>query len=166
MYQPVKLNRKIKTLEELKLVVKNLKKQKKRTVFTNGCFDIVHAGHVKVFQEARGLGDVLIVAINSDSSVRALKGSTRPVVPHEQRREVIAALESVDYVIVFDELDPLSVIEELMPDVLVKGGDWNVDNIVGREVVERAGGSVRSIPLMDGVSTTDIINRIRESCSE
>lgn len=162
MHQPGRLRCKIKTLKELQQDVQALKEKGKRAVFANGCFDIIHAGHVRLLQDAKDLGDVLIVAINSDNSIRALKGSHRPIIPQEQRAEVVAALEPVDYVVIFDELDPLRVIKDLEPQVLVKGGDWSVDSIIGREVVEGVGGSVHSIPLMDGVSTTQIINRIKE----
>ena len=162
MHQSRRLKSKIKTLEELSRIVKGLKRQGRKVVFTNGCFDIIHAGHVKLLQEARDSGDVLVVAINSDSSVKVLKGSKRPINPQGQRSEVVASLESVDYVVIFDELDPLKVIEEIEPQVLVKGGDWTADNIVGREVVEKAGGKVLSISLMDQVSTTDIIKKVAE----
>lgn len=162
MHQSRRLKSKIKPLEELSQIVQELKRQGKQVVFTNGCFDIIHAGHVNLLQQARDSGDVLVVAINSDSSVRTLKGRQRPVNPQQQRSEVVASLESVDYVVVFDELDPLRVIEEIEPQVLVKGGDWALETIVGREVVERAGGKVLSIPLTDWVSTTDIIKRVAE----
>ena len=162
MHQSRRLKSKIKTLGELSRIVKGLKRQGKQVVFTNGCFDIIHAGHVKLLQQARDSGDILVVAINSDRSVRALKGSKRPINPQDQRTEVVASLESVDYVVVFNEPDPLRVIEEIEPQVLAKGGDWTADNIVGREVVEKAGGKVLSISLMDQVSTTDIIKKVAE----
>ncbi len=161
MHQPRRLTGKIKTIDELRLTVAALRRQGVQVVFTNGCFDLIHSGHVKLLEQARAAGDMLIVAINSDSSVRALKGPERPVVPQEQRAQVIAALESVDYVVVFDELDPLRVITELVPQVLVKGGDWTPDTIIGRDVVERAGGKVFAIPLMDGASSSDILKRIK-----
>lgn len=162
MHQPRRLTGKIKTIDELRLTVAALRRQGMQVVFTNGCFDLIHSGHVKLLEQARAAGDMLIVAINSDSSVRALKGPERPVVPQEQRAQVIAALESVDYVVVFDELDPLRVITELVPQVLVKGGDWTPDTIIGRDVVERAGGKVFAIPLMDGASSSDILKRIKQ----
>ena len=165
MRQPRRLKSKIKTLDELKLEVIKLKRHGKRVVFTNGCFDIIHAGHISLLQTARDFGDVLIVGINSDSSVRALKGMERPINPQQHRADVVASLECVDYVVVFEELDPLKVIEEILPQVLVKGGDWSVDAIVGRDVVERAGGKVLSIPLKEGVSTSDIIKRITDRFS-
>ena len=132
----------------------------KRVVFTNGCFDLLHPGHVRYLSEARALGDVLIVALNSDSSVRALKGAGRPIMSEKERAEVMAALEAVDYVTIFSQETPRDLIASLLPDVLVKGGDWPTEMIVGREEVEAAGGSVFSLPLVEGSSTTDIIQRI------
>ena len=130
-------------------------------MFTNGCFDLIHAGDVRYLSEARALGDALVVALNSDRSVRALKGEGRPILNEHERAEVIAALEAVDYVIVFDEETPRELIAALLPDVLVKGGDWPLDEIVGRDEVEAAGGRVLSLPYVEGSSTTDIIERIR-----
>ena len=160
MHQPRRLKNKLKPLPELKREVEQLKTRAKQVVFTNGCFDILHAGHVQYLQDARDLGDLLIVAVNSDCSVRALKGPDRPVNPQAERAEVVAALEAVDYVVIFEEPDPLKVIEEIRPHILVKGGDWPVHDIVGRQVVEESGGRVLSIPLQPGVSTTRIIKRI------
>ena len=157
------MQEKIKSSGELKALVAGLKQQGKTVVFTNGCFDIIHVGHVRLLQEAKAFGDVLIVALNSDSSVRTLKGADRPFVSEEQRAEVVAALEMVDYVVVFDELDPLRIITELMPQVLVKGGDWTVDTIIGRDVVEQAGGRVIPLRFVDGISSTSIIKRILNS---
>jgi len=135
----------------------------KRIVFTNGCFDLMHIGHTRYLQATRGLGDLLVVGVNSDASVRALnKGAERPIVPEAQRAEVLAALACVDYVVLFDEPDPGRLIAELQPDVLVKGGDWAPDQIVGRETVEARGGFVTTIPLVPGVSTTALINKIRK----
>lgn len=135
-----------------------------RVVFTNGCFDILHVGHVRYLQAARDLGDLLVVAVNSDASVQSLsKGPERPIIPQEQRMEVLAALGCVDFVVLFSENTPLEVIEMLQPDLLVKGGDWSVDHIVGREVVESRGGRVRSIPLIPDISTSIIIQRIQQS---
>ena len=138
-----------------------MKRAGKRLVFTNGCFDLIHAGHVRYLSEARALGDALVVALNSDRSVRALKGEGRPILNEHERAEVIAALEAVDYVIIFDEETPRELIAALLPDVLVKGGDWPLDEIVGRDEVEAAGGRVLSLPYVEGSSTTDIIERIR-----
>jgi len=138
--------------------------QGKRIVFTNGCFDLMHVGHTRYLQAARDLGDLLVVGVNSDESVRILnKAPDRPVVSESQRAEVVAALGSVDYVVLFNEPDPQNLIAALQPDVLVKGGDWAVERIVGREIVEARGGTVRTIPLVPGVSTTSIIQRIRST---
>lgn len=133
-----------------------------RIVFTNGCFDLMHVGHVRYLEQARALGDLLVVGVNSDASVRALKkGPERPLVPEDQRAEVLAALACVDYVVLFNEPDPGRLIADVQPDVLVKGGDWAPDQIVGRDTVEARGGTVRSIPLVPGVSTTAIVNKIK-----
>ena len=139
-----------------------MRREGKRVVFTNGCFDLLHAGHVRYLTEARGLGDALIVGLNSDRSVRVLKGDGRPILNESERAEVIAALEAVDYVVVFEEDTPKELIARLLPDVLVKGGDWPLDQILGREEVEAAGGRVVSLGYLKGSSTTDIIARIKE----
>jgi D-beta-D-heptose 7-phosphate kinase/D-beta-D-heptose 1-phosphate adenosyltransferase len=133
----------------------------RRLVFTNGCFDILHVGHVRYLNHARELGDALVVAINSDAAVRALKGPSRPVVSESERAEMLANLRAVDYVVVFDALSPRGLIARLLPDVLVKGGDYTLDMIHGREEVEAAGGRVVSLPFIDGASTTGIIERIK-----
>jgi len=138
-----------------------MKRAGNRLVFTNGCFDLLHAGHVRYLSEARALGDALVVALNSDRSVRELKGEGRPILNEQERAEVIAALEAVDYVVIFDEETPRELITALLPDVLVKGGDWPLDEIVGRDEVEAAGGRVLSLPYVEGSSTSDIIERIR-----
>ncbi len=130
-------------------------------VFTNGCFDLLHPGHIRYLAQARALGDALLVAVNSDRSVQILKGQGRPILNENERVEVIAALRAVDYVTVFDEETPHSLIIQLRPDVLVKGGDWPLDDIVGREDVEAAGGKVLSLPFLEGSSTTEIIERIK-----
>ena len=130
-------------------------------IFTNGCFDLLHIGHTRYLQEAKRLGDRLVVGINSDNSVRQLaKGPDRPIVPAEQRAEVLAALTCVDYVTIFNEPDPLVLIQALKPNILVKGGDWSTDRIVGKEFVEAQGGLVRSIPLIPDISTTKIVEKI------
>jgi len=131
-------------------------------VFTNGCFDLLHPGHIQSLEQARALGDALVVGLNSDKSVRELKGPGRPVFPELERAEILAALECVDAVVIFDELTPRSVIAALLPDVLVKGGDWPSNQIVGREEVEAAGGRVVSIPVVPGYSTTAILEKIRQ----
>ena len=133
----------------------------RRVVMTNGCFDLLHPGHVKCLEEARSLGDLLVVAINSDASVRRLKGAGRPVVPEAERAEILAALAAVDYVTVFDEDTPRQIIARMLPDVLVKGGDWGASEIVGRAEVEAAGGRVVTIPLEPGYSTSALLERIR-----
>jgi rfaE bifunctional protein nucleotidyltransferase chain/domain len=135
----------------------------RRVAFTNGCFDLLHPGHVRCLEQARSLGDCLIVAINSDASVRALKGSGRPVIPAEERAEILAALEAVDRVVIFDEPTPARLIARLLPDVLVKGGDWGRDEIVGRGEVEGAGGSVVSVEVEPGYSSTELLGRIQNS---
>ena len=132
----------------------------KRLVFTNGVFDLLHVGHVRYLAQARALGDVLLVAINSDRTVRELKGPNRPVFDQAERAEILAALRFVDYVTVFDNISPRSLITELLPDVLVKGGDYQLDQIHGREEVEAAGGNVISLPFVEGASTTDIIKKM------
>src|SRR5256884_5218372 len=136
---------------------------RRRVVFTNGCFDLLHPGHVRGLELARQMGDALIVGLNSDASVRQLKGPTRPVIPEQERAEILSALESVDAVVIFDELTPREVISQLLPDVLVKGGDWPGDQIVGREKGEAAGGRVVSIPLIPRSSTTPSLTQTRES---
>ncbi len=146
---------------ELRRVREELRAAGRRLVFTNGCFDLLHVGHVRYLRQARSLGDALLVAVNSDRSVRALKGEGRPVLEEAERAEMLAALEAVDFVTVFDEESPRALIGELLPDVLVKGGDYALDEIHGREEVERAGGRVLSLPFVEGASTTDIIERIR-----
>jgi D-beta-D-heptose 7-phosphate kinase/D-beta-D-heptose 1-phosphate adenosyltransferase len=148
---------KILTLERAFEVVEDLKRRGKRVVFTNGCFDLLHPGHTRYLAEARKLGDVLIVAVNSDRSVRALKGTERAIQPEAERAEILAALKVVDYVTIFDDLTPQAVIARMLPQVLVKGGDWRPDAIVGRREVEAAGGQVFSIPVVEGFSTSSII---------
>jgi len=148
---------KILTLERAFEVVDDLKRRGKRVVFTNGCFDLLHPGHTRYLAEARKLGDVLIVALNSDRSMRALKGAERAIQPEAERAEIMAALEPVDYVTIFDDLTPQAVIARMLPQVLVKGGDWKPDAIVGRTEVEAAGGRVVLIPVVEGFSTSSII---------
>ena len=154
--------RKIKTLEEMLQVRSELRAQGRKLVFTNGCFDLLHVGHVRYLNQARALGDALVVAINSDRSVRENKGEGRPLVPEAERAEVLSALACVDYVTIFDERTPQSVIDAIVPDVLVKGADWGLSEIVGRETVEKAGGVVRNITLVPGRSTTSIVARVLE----
>ncbi|HEV2197026.1 MAG TPA: D-glycero-beta-D-manno-heptose 1-phosphate adenylyltransferase [Candidatus Acidoferrum sp.] len=153
------------TLEEAILRFGREERNGRKVVFTNGCFDLLHPGHIRGFEQARQLGDALIVGLNSDSSVRQLKGPARPVIPEQERAEILSALEAVDAVVIFNEPTPREVIARLLPDVLVKGGDWPGDQIVGREEVEAAGGRVVSIPLVPGYSTTTILRKIREGAS-
>jgi len=146
--------------ESLRLRIRSLHEDRKKVVFTNGCFDLLHVGHIRYLKAARELGNCLVVAINSDNSVRALKGDERPIIPEGQRAEVLAALSFVDYVIIFEELDPSRLISLLQPDVLVKGGDWAPGQIAGKEQVEASGGRVLSLPLVEGVGTSAIISSI------
>jgi rfaE bifunctional protein nucleotidyltransferase chain/domain len=152
---------KILPAEELTAVIKLEQAKGKKIVFTNGCFDLLHRGHLYILMEAKKLGDLLIVAVNSDSSVREIKGASRPIVPLEERAELLAALEMVDYVTSFQETDPYRLIAALRPDVLVKGGDWRKDEVIGGDLVEATGGSVEVIPYLQGFSTTKIVERIR-----
>jgi D-beta-D-heptose 7-phosphate kinase/D-beta-D-heptose 1-phosphate adenosyltransferase len=154
---------KIMTLEEAKDECERLKASGKKIVFTNGCFDILHPGHTRYLSSARQLGDHLIVAVNSDRSVEAIKGPKRPIMNQEARAEIVSALGCVDTVLIFDDDDPFNVIQYLLPDVLVKGGDWSEDKIIGADVVKAAGGEVRRIPFITGFSTTEIIKMIKDS---
>jgi rfaE bifunctional protein nucleotidyltransferase chain/domain len=149
------------TQNELILHVAQHKRNGQRVVFTNGCFDLLHPGHIRGFEQARALGDMLVVAINSDSSVKFLKGEDRPIIPQGERAEILAALQAVDYVVIFDEITPREIVARVLPDVLVKGSDWGENEIVGRKEVEAAGGCVVSIPFEPGYSTTAIIDKIR-----
>lgn len=153
---------KIRTLAELGAIVRQRRAMGERTVFTNGCFDLLHRGHTRLLQQARALGDLLIVGLNSDASVRRLKGPFRPVLSQDERAELLSALASVDYVVIFEEADPSRIIETLEPDVLVKGADWAKEEVVGRETVEKRGGRVVTIPLVEGSSTSGILRRIME----
>lgn len=157
---------KILSIDQLLRERELLGRQGRRVVFTNGCFDLLHPGHIRYLQEARRLGDALIVALNSDRSVRELKGEKRPILNQNERSEVMAALSCVDYVTIFDESTPREIIVALLPDVLVKGGDWDIDRIVGRDEVEAAGGKVLSLPFVEGCSTSDVIERIARRYSE
>jgi D-beta-D-heptose 7-phosphate kinase/D-beta-D-heptose 1-phosphate adenosyltransferase len=152
--------KKIVQRKELKKTLRALKDAGKKIVFTNGCFDLIHLGHVRYLEAARAEGDVLVIGVNSDRSVHEIKGPNRPVVPEDERAEVLAALACVDFVTLFDEPDPLETIRTLLPDVLVKGADWAEDAIVGKEVVEQHGGRVVRVQLTEGASTTKIIERI------
>jgi len=157
---------KILSRNDLRERVAQLKGEGKRIVFTNGCFDILHIGHVRYLEEAKELGDILVLALNSDASVRSIKGPLRPVVPQDERAYIMASLEVVDYVTIFDEETPLTLIEDIAPDILVKGGDWTPDTVVGRETVAQQGGRVVIIPQISesstgtAASTTGVIDRI------
>ena len=154
------MDEKIIKRETLKEKVQALKRAGKSIVFTNGCFDFLHVGHVRYLKAAKAQGDVLVVGLNSDGSVRKIKGPRRPVVPEDERAEILASLACVDFVTLFDEPDPAMLIRLLMPDVLVKGADWATEAIVGRDIVESAGGRVVRIPLTEGVSTSGMIEKI------
>ena len=159
----LQMKRKILTLEELLSERARLRANGTKVVFTNGVFDLLHVGHIRYLQHARTFGDVLIVAVNSDRSVRELKGAGRPIVSEDERTEVLAALRTVDYVTVFDDVSPRSLIKQLLPDVLVKGGDYGLNEIHGREEVEAAGGKVISLPFVAGASTSSIVERIKQA---
>ncbi len=161
----LEVSQKIKTRRELAGLRRQWEMEEKIVVFTNGCFDILHRGHAEYLQRAKALGDVLVVGINSDASVRRLKGPSRPLVPQEDRAYVLASLAAVDYVSIFDEDTPLKLIQTLQPDILVKGGDYRIEDIVGRDVVENRGGRVLTIPLVPNRSTTDLVQKIRRSGS-
>jgi len=151
---------KLKHLREAKQIVENLKKEGKKIIPTNGCFDILHVGHVRYLNDAKKYGDFLIVGINSDSSVRRIKGKNRPIIDEKARAEVVAGLDSVDMVIIFSEDTPYELIKTLEPDVLIKGGDWKEEEIVGADIVKRSGGKVLTVPYISGYSTTSIIEKI------
>jgi rfaE bifunctional protein nucleotidyltransferase chain/domain len=152
---------KLKSLEEIKAIVVDARTNGKKVAFTNGCFDLLHRGHVHVLRAARACADLLIVGINSDQSVKQIKGPKRPVLPESDRCELLGAMEMVDFVILFNEPDPYNLISAIRPDVLVKGGDWNTEKIIGADMVEEAGGRVVVVPYMKGFSTTEIIERIK-----
>ena len=152
---------KIKSLDEIKQIAANAKNAGKNIVFTNGCFDLLHRGHVHLLREAKALGDILVVGVNSDRSVQKIKGPDRPILPETDRGALLGAMEMVDYVVFFDEPDPVNVIVALRPNVLVKGGDWSVDQVIGSDIVENDGGKVTLIPYLKGFSTTEIIERIK-----
>ena len=156
------MREKIKAKEDLRRIVNNLKAKGKRIVFTNGCFDLLHVGHIRYLEEAKALGDILVVGINSDRSVRNIKGPLRPILPEEERAEILSGLGCVDYITIFDEADPLELISSLQPHILVKGGDWTKETTVGKEVVERSGGEVIILPFVQGASTSNLIEAILE----
>lgn len=153
---------KVLPLDDAYGVIDGRKARGDRVVFTNGCFDLLHPGHTRYLTDARKLGDLLIVAMNSDRSVRELKGDGRPIFPQEERAEILAALEAVDYVTIFDDPTPQAVIARMLPQVLVKGAGWGPNEIVGRPEVEAAGGRVVSMPAVPGFSTTGIVNAVQK----
>ena len=156
----------IKTIEELVEIRNELRKQNKKVVFTNGCFDLIHAGHIDYLTKAKTFGDILIVALNSDASVKRIKGAKRPIVPFKERSFVIANIKAVDFVTRFEEDTPFETIKRLIPDILIKGADWKIDDIVGKDIVEDAGGKVETIQFVNFQSTTNIINSILERFKE
>ncbi len=160
---PKTVSEKLKSLEELVSIAAQARQTGKTVVFTNGCFDILHRGHVHVLRKAKAAGDILIVALNSDQSVRTIKGPARPVLAETDRVELISAMEMVDYVVLFDEADPYKLIAAIKPTVLAKGGDWSATEMIGADLVEKWGGKVTVIPYLKGFSTSDIIERIRSS---
>ena len=153
-------HKKIRNIKAIKSIVARLKARRKKVVFTNGCFDILHVGHIRYLRKAKKLGDILVVGLNTDRSVKEIKGAKRPIVHQKDRAEVLAALEFVDYVVLFDEPDPFSLIEKVKPTILVKVADWPKGEIIGRAVVEKAGGRVVRIPLVPGASSTGVIEKI------
>jgi rfaE bifunctional protein nucleotidyltransferase chain/domain len=152
----------IKSRAEIKLIREQLKQQSKKVVFTNGCFDLIHSGHVDYLVKAKEMGDVLILALNSDSSIRSIKGDKRPILLQDERAFIVSNLKPVDYVTFFNEDTPAEIISDLIPDILVKGADWAIDKIVGREIVETNGGEVKTIEFVNDQSTSKIINIIKE----
>lgn len=152
---------KVVSVEELKSEL-NINRKNKKVVFTNGCFDILHVGHVTYLQQAKALGEILVVGLNADVSVNKLKGPTRPVQCEEDRAVILSALEAVDYVVVFQDETPKALIEKVSPDILVKGGDWPVDKIVGSDYVLSKGGKVKSLPFVEGKSSTSIIEKVKK----
>jgi D-beta-D-heptose 7-phosphate kinase/D-beta-D-heptose 1-phosphate adenosyltransferase len=154
------MKQKVKARRELLRIINDLKAEGKRIVFTNGCFDLLHIGHVRYLKKAKALGDVLVVGVNGDASVRKLKGPKRPILPEAERAEILSGLGCVDYITLFDEMNPLKLITSIRPNVLVKGGDWTKEQTVGKEVVERSGGEVVIIPFVKGASTSNLIETI------
>lgn len=154
--------KKIVSLSRLKDLLHDIRKEGKTIVFTNGCFDIIHAGHVRYLNKSKSLGDILIAGLNSDISVKKIKGEKRPIVPQKERAEVLSGLEAVDYVVIFNEPTPIRLIKAVLPDVLVKGADWAGNAIVGADVVKEAGGRIARVKLVKGRSTTNIIKKILE----
>ncbi|HRR96110.1 MAG TPA: D-glycero-beta-D-manno-heptose 1-phosphate adenylyltransferase [Candidatus Ratteibacteria bacterium] len=153
--------RKKKSFKEIVKIVKELKRENKKIVFTNGCFDIIHSGHIKLLKKAKQLGDVVIVGINKDSSIKKIKGKNRPILNENQRIEIISAIEFVDYVVPFGQTTPEKLIKIIKPDILIKGGDYKKEDVVGKDIVEKYGGKVYIFPLIGNISTTNIIKKIK-----
>jgi rfaE bifunctional protein nucleotidyltransferase chain/domain len=158
---PLNVSEKVKSLDELETLTAAARTNGKIVVFTNGCFDLLHRGHIYLLREAKALGDLLVVAINSDQSVKAIKGPTRPILAETDRLELIASMEMVDYVVLFDEPDPYNIISILRPHILVKGGDWSAEEVIGGDLVQGNGGKVVVVPYLKGFSTTEIIAKLR-----
>jgi len=157
------MSHKIKTLPALKKTLKAIRKKNKKIIFTNGCFDLLHKGHIAYLKKARSIGDILVVGLNSDASVRRLKGIGRPVTAQNDRANILAGLEFVDFITIFNEDTPLNLITQLKPDILVKGADWSKDKIVGKDIVESYGGSVKVVKYVKGYSTTDILKKLKKN---
>jgi rfaE bifunctional protein nucleotidyltransferase chain/domain len=150
------------SIEEIILIRKKLKEENKKIVFTNGCFDLIHSGHVDYLNKARQTGDVLIVGLNSDSSIKRIKGDKRPILKEDERAFILSNLRTVDFVTFFEEDTPFELINKIIPDILVKGADWSIENIVGRDIVEQNGGEVKTIAFVNDQSTSKIINLITD----
>ncbi len=150
----------VKSRDQIKIIRQKLIKENKKVVFTNGCFDILHSGHVDYLTKAKALGDILVVGLNSDKSIRKIKGGKRPIVNERNRAIILSALKPVDYIVLFDEETPANLIDEIIPDILVKGGDWDMDKIVGKDTVLNNGGEVKTIEFVNDQSTSKIIETI------
>ncbi|MBI2252402.1 MAG: D-glycero-beta-D-manno-heptose 1-phosphate adenylyltransferase [Armatimonadetes bacterium] len=157
------MNPKIKSFLELKSIVQNLKTQNKKIIFTNGCFDILHLGHITYLREAKNLGDILIIGLNSDESIKKIKGNSRPILPQNERAEILAALEMVDFIIIFNEETPENLILEFKPDIQVKGGDYKKEDLKEAEIVKNYGGKVIIVSFLDGYSTSNLINKMKNA---
>jgi D-beta-D-heptose 7-phosphate kinase/D-beta-D-heptose 1-phosphate adenosyltransferase len=153
---------KIKTLKEIKKICEKLRKENKIIVFTNGCFDIIHPGHIKLLKKAKSLGDVLIVGLNKDISVKKLKGKNRPIIDEKGRAEILSSLSMVDYIVLFGEKTPIRLIKNILPNYIVKGGDYKVNEVVGKEIVGKYGGKVVIVPLYKKYSTTNLLKKANE----
>jgi len=155
-------SKKVLRHDQLDEIVSRLKSEGKKIVFTNGCFEVLHVGHTRYLKQAKDQGDILIIGLNTDDSVKLNKGPTRPIVPEDERAEILAALQCVDYITLFSEETPYELVKRILPDILVKGGDWTVDKIVGNDIVDKNGGQVISLPFQPGRSSTDIIDKIKK----